>query len=125
MPDPDPGHFGPDFNSGSGLESAFADPSPCAALTHSRLRTLFCGFFFLTFYRLFRTFRTQFYYLEDMPHGVCVKRGGSAFNQIWVKEKNCRCFGLITFLKLRSSFYTRRGGDWRPQSAVWLVWVSM
>ena len=38
-PDPDPGHFGPDFDSGSGLESASTDPSPCVALTHSRLRT--------------------------------------------------------------------------------------
>jgi hypothetical protein len=26
--DPDPGHFGRDFDSGSGLESAFTDPSP-------------------------------------------------------------------------------------------------
>jgi hypothetical protein len=34
-PDPDPGHFGPDFDSGSELESAFADPSPCASLTLS------------------------------------------------------------------------------------------
>ncbi len=25
--DPDPGHLGPDFDSGSGLESAFTDPS--------------------------------------------------------------------------------------------------
>jgi hypothetical protein len=37
MPDPDPGHFGPDFDSGSGLKSASTDPSPCGALTHSRL----------------------------------------------------------------------------------------
>jgi hypothetical protein len=35
--DLDPGHFGPDFDSGSGLESVFTDPSPCAALTHSRM----------------------------------------------------------------------------------------
>jgi hypothetical protein len=47
MPDPDPGHFGPDFDSGSGLESAFTDPSPCAALTHG----LFTNFL-RTFYGL-------------------------------------------------------------------------
>jgi hypothetical protein len=33
-PDPDSGHFSPDFDSGSGLESAFTDPSPGVALTH-------------------------------------------------------------------------------------------
>jgi hypothetical protein len=44
-PDPDPGHFGPDFDSGSGLESGFADPSPCAALTHSRLWTVLWTFY--------------------------------------------------------------------------------
>jgi hypothetical protein len=43
-PDPDPGHFGLDFDSGSGLESSFMDSSPGAALTH--------GLFGL-FYRLF------------------------------------------------------------------------
>ncbi len=31
---PDPGHFGPDFDSGSGLGSAFTDPGPGAALKH-------------------------------------------------------------------------------------------
>jgi hypothetical protein len=40
--DPDPGHFGPDFDSGSGHESAFTDPDPGACL---RARTFwtFCG----------------------------------------------------------------------------------
>jgi hypothetical protein len=38
-PDPDPGRFGPDFDSGSGLESAFTDPSPGAALTHGLFGT--------------------------------------------------------------------------------------
>jgi hypothetical protein len=28
-PDPDPGQFGPDFDSGTGLESAFTDLSGC------------------------------------------------------------------------------------------------
>jgi hypothetical protein len=35
-PDPGLGHFGPDFDTGSGPESAFTDSVPCAALTHSR-----------------------------------------------------------------------------------------
>jgi hypothetical protein len=47
-PDPDQGHFGPDFDSGSGLESAFTDPGPGAALTH-RLFGLFADFL-RTFY---------------------------------------------------------------------------
>ena len=46
--DPDPG---PDFDSGSGLESAFTDPSPGTALKHG-LFGLFTGFL--------RTFRTRF-----------------------------------------------------------------
>jgi hypothetical protein len=36
-PDLDLGHFGPDFDSGSGLETASTDPNPCVALTHNRL----------------------------------------------------------------------------------------
>ncbi len=44
-PDPDPGHFGPDFDSGSGLKSASADPGPGAALTHE-LSGLFTDFFY-------------------------------------------------------------------------------
>jgi hypothetical protein len=61
---PDPGHYwpdpdagpgsgppGPDFDSGSGLKSAFTDPSPCAALTHSRL---------IDFFGLFHRIRTKF-----------------------------------------------------------------
>ncbi len=36
--DPVPGHFGPDFDSGSGPESTFTDPGLCAAFTHSRIR---------------------------------------------------------------------------------------
>jgi hypothetical protein len=46
--DPDPGHFGPDFDSGSGLESAFMDPGPGAAITHG-LFGLFTDFL-QTFY---------------------------------------------------------------------------
>ncbi len=47
-PDPDPGHFGPDFDSGFGLKSAFTDPGPGAALKHGLLG-LFAGFL-RTFY---------------------------------------------------------------------------
>ncbi len=52
--DPDPGYFGLDFDSGSGLGSAITDPGPGAALKH--------GLFglFTDFLRTFRTFRTQF-----------------------------------------------------------------
>jgi hypothetical protein len=45
--DPDPGHFGPDFYSRSGLGSAFTDPGPGARL---KART------FWTFYGLFTDF---------------------------------------------------------------------
>ncbi len=48
--DPDPGHFGPDFDSGSGLGSAFTDPGPGARL---KARTFLD--FLRTFYGLFRT----------------------------------------------------------------------
>ncbi len=64
-PDPDPGHFGPDFDSGSGLESAFTDPSPGAALMHE-LFGLFYGLF-TDFPDSIRTVKICF--------GVCVKRG--------------------------------------------------
>ncbi len=67
-PDPDSGHFGPDFDSGSGLKSAFTDPSPGAALTHG-LFGLFTDFL--------RTFRTRFRTVKIFL-GVCVKRGGKA-----------------------------------------------
>jgi hypothetical protein len=56
--DPDLGHFGPDFDSGSGLESAFTG----AALKHGLFRT-FCG--------LFADFLDSIFYLKDMLN-VCV-----------------------------------------------------
>jgi hypothetical protein len=84
--DRDPGHFGPDFDSGSGLEYAFTDPGPGAALKH--------GLFglFTDFLRIFlRTFRTRF------PPGryakVCVEEGGG---ELGLNKKNCR-FGHVTF----------------------------
>ncbi len=46
--DPDPGHFGPDFDSGSRLGSAFTDPGPGARL---KARTFLD--FLRTFYGLF------------------------------------------------------------------------
>ncbi len=42
--DPDMGHFGPDFDSGSGHESAFTDPGPGACLK-ARTFWTFCGLF--------------------------------------------------------------------------------
>ena len=45
--DPDPGHFGPDIDSGSGLRFAFTDPGPGARL---KAQT------FWTFYGLFTDF---------------------------------------------------------------------
>ena len=62
--DPDPGHFGPDFDSGSGLGSAFTDPGPGARL---KARTFF-GLFM------------DFLYLKDMLGCVCVE-GGNCFRQ--------------------------------------------
>jgi hypothetical protein len=49
--DPDPGHFGPNFDSGSGHGSAFTDPGPGARL---KART------FWTFYGLFTDFLRTF-----------------------------------------------------------------
>ncbi len=50
--DPDPGHVGPDFDSGSGHGSTFTDPGPSACLRAQTFWTI-CGLFF---YGLFRTF---------------------------------------------------------------------
>jgi len=50
--DPDPGHFGPDFDSGYGHGSAFTDPGPGACL---RART------FADFHGLLRTFADSFW----------------------------------------------------------------
>ena len=55
--DPDPGHFGPDFDSGSGLGSAFTDPGPAARLK-ARTFGLFTDFL--------RTFWTRF-----VPEKIC------------------------------------------------------
>jgi hypothetical protein len=68
--DLDPGHFGLDFDSGSGLESAFTDPSPGTALKHG-LFGLFTGFL--------RTFRTRFL-PGRYAKCVCVV-GGNCFRQ--------------------------------------------
>ncbi len=64
--DPDPGHFGPDFDSGSGLVSAFTDPGPGACL---KART------FWTFYGLFTDFFGLDSHLKDMLGCVCVEGG--------------------------------------------------
>jgi hypothetical protein len=51
--DPDPGHVGPNFDSGSGHGSAFMDLGPGACLK-ARTFWTFCGLF-ADFYGLFRT----------------------------------------------------------------------
>ncbi len=64
--DPDPGHFGSDFDPGSGHGSAFTDPGPGARL---KART------FWTFCRLF----TDFFRTPLVPEKICssvrVERG--------------------------------------------------
>jgi hypothetical protein len=88
--DPDPGHFGPDFDSGSGLESAFTDPSPGAALKHGLFRT-FCGIL-RTFYGL-----SGLDFIPGRYAKVCVvKRGGTASVKIWVKTR--KIVGSATLL---------------------------
>ncbi len=41
--DPDPGHFGPNFDSGSRLRSAFTDPGPGACLKARTFGLYFYG----------------------------------------------------------------------------------
>jgi hypothetical protein len=90
--DPDPSHFGPDFDSGSGHGSAFTDLGLGACL---RARTFwtFCGLF----YRLFWT--------RLVPEKICsgVRLKGGAASKIWVKTR--KIVGLASLLfRLRSSF---------------------
>jgi hypothetical protein len=60
--DLDLGHFGPDFDSGSGLGSAFTDPGPGACLK---------AWTFWTFYRLFTDFSGLDLYLKRYAR-MCV-----------------------------------------------------
>jgi hypothetical protein len=76
-PDTDPGHFGPDFDSGSGLESAFTDPGPGAALTH--------GLFGL--FTDLPDFLDSVLYLKDMLRYVCEDEGNLRSIKIWVKRR--------------------------------------
>jgi hypothetical protein len=92
--DPDSAHFGPDFDSGSGLGSAFMDPGPGACL---KSRT------FWTFYGLSYGLFGLDSHLKDMLGCVCVRRGGTASVKIWVKTR--KIVGSATLLfRLRSSF---------------------
>jgi hypothetical protein len=68
-PDPDPGHFGLDFDSGSGLKSAFTDPGPGAALMHG-----LCGLFYGLLTDL-PDFPDSISYRKDVPRCVCVEGG--------------------------------------------------
>ncbi len=49
--------------------------------------------------------------------------GGELLLKIWIKTRKIVGSAALLF-RLRSSFYTSRGGDRRPQFAVWLVGVS-
>jgi hypothetical protein len=71
-----------------------------AALTHG-LSWTFCGFF--------ADFLDSILYLEDMLRCVCEEGDGTASVKIWIKIR--KIVGSATLLfKLRSSFYTSRGG---------------
>ncbi len=96
--DPDPGHFGPDFDSRSWHGSAFTDPGPGARLK-ARTFWTFCG--------LFTDFSGLDWYLRRYAR-VCSLKGGTA-SKIWVKTR--KIVGMATLLfKLRSSFLPSRGG---------------
>jgi hypothetical protein len=53
---------------------------------------------------------------------ACVGKGGTA-SKIWVKQEKLSVRPYY-FLDCSQVFYTSRGGDRRPQSAVWRVGVS-
>jgi hypothetical protein len=55
--------------------------------------------------------------------GCACGRGGTASIKIWVKTRKIVGSASLLF-RLHSSFYTSRGGDRRPQFAVWRVGVS-
>jgi hypothetical protein len=70
--DPDRGHFGPDFDSRSGLGSAFTDPGPGACL---KART------FWTSYGLFTDFSGLDLYLKRYARMCVCVEGGNCFHQ--------------------------------------------
>ncbi len=80
---------------------------------------------FLDYLRTFTDFYGLFFGLDWYLRRyalVCVGRGGTA-SKIWVKTRKIVGSAALLF-RLRSSFYTTRGGDRRPQFAVWRVGVS-
>jgi hypothetical protein len=105
--DPDPGHVGPDFDSGSGLGSAFTDPGPGARLK-ARTFWTFCGLFGLDLY------------LKRSAWMCVCGRGELLLSKFGLKQEK---------LSVRPRYsldcaqvYTRvEGGDRRPQFAVWCV----
>ncbi len=103
-PDPELGHLGPDFDSGSGLESAFTDPSPGAALTQG-----LSDLFLQTFYG-----PSGLSGLDFVPWGyaaVCVwRRGESAFVKSGLKEEKLSFRPHYFFLDCAQVFNTSRGG---------------
>jgi hypothetical protein len=98
--DPDPGHLGPDFDSGSGLGSAFTDPGPGACL---KARTFWT--FLRTFYGLFGLDS----HLKDMLGCVCVEGGELLPSKSGLKQE--KLSGSATLLlDCAQVFYTSRGG---------------
>jgi hypothetical protein len=78
--DPDPGHFGPDFDSGSGHGSAFTDPGPGARLKARTFWTI-CG--------LSLTFTDSFgldWYLRRYAR-VCGLKGGELLLKSGLKQE--------------------------------------
>ena len=67
--DPDPDHFGPDFDSGSGYGSAFTDSKSGARLKARISRTDF------TFFK--RTFLDMNFYLRKVCLLLALKMGGT------------------------------------------------
>ncbi len=60
-----------------------------------------------------------------VPEKICsgVQFEGGTASKIWIKTRKIVGSAVLLF-RLRSSFYTSRGGDRRPQSAVMRVGVS-
>ncbi len=75
-----------------------------------------------------RTFTDFFGLLRTrmVPEKICSGvrwNGGKLLLKIWIKTRKIVGSTALLF-RLRSSFYTSRGGDRRPQFAVWRVGVS-
>ena len=113
--DPDPGHFGPDFDFGSGHGSAFTDPGSGCLPESTDVRD---------FTDCFTDLQTLFglkFYLKKIC-SLALEEGGTAC-EIWIKTR--KIVGSAVLLLNCAQVFTRvEGGDRRPQSVVWRVGVS-